>query len=117
MKQVIYRKKESLKNRHRGISIDEFNEDQESRVHIKKSFIYKLERVDKVKKATEKPHIYIIKKYDSKMRVEHFSFRVKGHFYMTRDRHFLKVNFCHILKIDISWKNKVFSPKKSGTLT
>jgi len=117
MRDILYKKRESLKYRRKVISIIEHSEDTQCRTAVRKSFIYIVTRVDAVTEAVEKPEVYIRKTINSKQAEEKFWFRVKGCFYLTRDRFILKVDFCHTLHIDIVWKSKVFSPKKSVTLT
>jgi hypothetical protein len=117
MKEILYKKRQSLKYRRKIIAIDEHNEDNDCRTHVRKSFAYIVTMANPAEGALSAPEIHIKKNFDSKAQTEKFSFRVKGAFYMEKDRYVLKVNFCHTLKIDIYWKNKVFSPKKSATLT
>ena len=117
MRDVLYKKKESLKYRRKMISIIEHSEDDQCKTAVRKNFVYIVTRVDGVEKSIEKPQVFIRKELNKKTQEEKFSFRVKGSFYMTRDRFIFKVDFCHTLRIDIVWKNKIFSPKKSVTLT
>ncbi len=117
MRDILYKKKESLKHRRKMVSIIEHAEDDQCRTSVHKSFVYLVNRADCIEKGIEKPEIFIRKVFDTKLQEERFSFRVKGCFYMTRDRFIYRVDFCHTLRIDIVWKNKVFSPKKSVTLT
>lgn len=117
MKDILYKKRESLKHRRKMISIIEHTEDEKCRSAVHKSFVYIVTRADSVENTVAKPEIYIRKAFDTKLQEEKFSFRVKGCFYMARDRFIFKVDFCHTLRIDIVWKHKVFSPKKSVTLT
>ena len=95
----------------------EFCEDQDCRTHVRKSFVYIVTGAHQGESPIENPQIYVKKFFDTKLQHEKFSFRVKGAFYMTKDRVIYRVDFCHTLKIDIHWKNKIFSPKKSVTLT
>lgn len=117
MKEILYRKRQSLKYRRKLIAIQEHNEDKDCTTHIRKSFAYLVAMASPSDGALTEPQIFIKKYRDSKGQVENFSFRVRGAFYMERDRYMLKVDFCHTLKINIHWKNKVFSPNKSVTLT
>lgn len=117
MREILYKKRQSVKYRRKVIAIDESNQDKDCRTHIRKSFAYIVALANPADKALQEPEIYIKKSFNTKRQIEQFSFRVKGAFYMEKDRYVLKVNFCHTLKIDINWKNKVFSPKKSATLT
>jgi len=117
MREIAYRKKQSLKNRRKVISITENSEDNECKTMVRKSFVYILTEVKHVEDDLGKPEIFIRKSFNSKLKKEKFNFRVKGGFYMTQDRDVFKVDFCHTLNIHIDWKGKVFSPKKSATLT
>ena len=117
MKKVLYKKRQSLKHRRKVIAMHEFCEDQDCRTHVRKSFVYIVTSAHHGESPVESPQVYVRKFYDTKLHHEKFSFRVKGAFYMTKDRAIFRVDFCHTLKIDIHWKNKIFSPKKSVTLT
>ncbi len=117
MRQILYKKKHSVRHRSKMISISEQNEDSECRTRVRKSFVYIVTRVDEIAKSIADPEIFIKKSFDSKLLSERFSFRVRGAFFMTQDRYLFKVEFCHTLKINIIWFNKSFSPKKSVTLT
>ena len=117
MRTIEYKKRHSLKHRRKVISINENNEDKDCKTRVHKSFVYFVAPADEVREILPAPQIYIRKRFNSKTREENFAFKVKGAFYMTRDRGVLKVNFCHALRISIVWKNKIFSPKKSETLT
>ena len=117
MREIAYRKKQSLKNRCKVISITENSEDNECKTMVRKSFVYILTEVKCINESLGKPEIFIRKSFDTRLRDEKFNFRVKGGFYMTQERDIFKVDFCHTLNIHIKWKGKIFSPKKSATLT
>ncbi len=110
MRDILYKKKQSLKNHRKTISINEHSEDKECKTHVRKSFVYIVTDVQGIKESVSQPEIYITKSFDAKLYKEIFSFRVKGAFFMTQERGIFKVNFCHALKINIAWKNKIFSP-------
>ena len=117
MREISYRKKQSLEHRRKMIAIHEFSEDKDCTTNVCKNFIYKLTAGGTVKDSDEKPEIFIRKEFDTSRREEKFSFRVKGAFFMARNRDIFRVDFCHTLKITIIWRQKAFSPKKSETLT
>ena len=117
MRKILYKKRQSLKNRRKIICISELADDKECTTHVRKSFVYIVTRVESTTAVLQQPQIFIKKGLDTRLQQEKFSFRVKGAFYMTRDRHVFRVDFCHLLRIDIAWKSKIFSPKKSVTLT
>ncbi len=117
MRQIEYRKRHSLKYRRKLISIRELAEDKECCTKVQKSFIYKIKNLGYSTVVDSCPQIFVRKHIDNKNQVEHFHFKVKGSFSLKQGRYAYMVEFCHILKINIYWKDKIFSPKKSGTLT
>ncbi len=117
MRTIEYKKRHSLKHRRKVISMNENIEDKDCKTRVHKSFVYLVAPAAEVREALPAPQIYIRKRFNSKTKEENFAFKVKGAFYMTRDRGVLKVDFCHALRISIVWKNKIFSPNKSETLT
>ena len=117
MREISYRKKQSLKYRRKAIGIKEANRERDCVTRVRKNFVYILTPVRHAQPATEKPQIFVRKSFDSVKRQEKFSFRVKGVFFMARDRNIFRVDFCHTLKIGIVWNKDAFSPKKSATLT
>ena len=117
MRNIIYKKKQSLEHRRKLISICENTEDKECKTYVRKSFIYIVSKAEAVEEHPKPPEIFIKKRFDTQSLTERFSFRVKGSFYLNQERNLLKVNFCHTLRINIIWKSKIFSPKKSVTLT
>ena len=106
----------SILNRSKAISVSESSEDKECRTYVRKNFVYIVSPDVEPQQEISQPDIYIKKSYDTNTKEERFSFRVKGAFFITRDRLFYKVSFCHSLNINIVWKTKIFSPK-SVTLT
>jgi len=96
--------------------ISQKTEDKESISTVEKGFDYYVETTPSLEPILDVPQIYIIKTIDTKAKKEHFNFQVKGSFYLNNNRLLVKVNFHHILDIDIAWK-KTFSPKKSEILT
>ena len=117
MRTIEYKKRHSLKHRRKVISINERNEDKDCKTHVHKSFVYLVKQVVGMVEPLQDPQIFIRKQFNSKAQEENFAFKVKGAFYMNRDRGVFKVDFCHALRIGIVWKDKIFSPKKSATLT
>ena len=117
MRKIEYRKRHCLKHRRKLISILELAEDKECRTKVQKSFIYKIRNSGYTNDVDSCPQIFVRKHIDNKRQIEYFHFKVKGSFSLKQGRHSYVVEFCHILKINIYWKAKIFSPKKSGTLT
>lgn len=116
MKKVEFKKRNNPKKGIKRLSIIQKTNDRECSTTVQKSFLYHVVKAEKEEANVEAPEIYIRKTFDTKKGIERFDFKVKGHFYMTHNRWFLKVNFHHKLNINIVWK-KNFSPKKSAVLT
>jgi len=110
MREILYKKMTSGKDKRKLMSIIERSEDKECKTYIRKNFIYIVSAADKVEEVPD-PEIFINKCRDSKTQIEKFSFKVKGVFYITKDERIAKVRFCHNLHIDLTWKTKVAFPK------
>ena len=117
MKDILFKKVSDLKKRTKLLSISQHSEDKECKTHVQKSFVYMISPVEETDPQPSHPQVYITKSVNTKTKVEHFCFEVKGSFYLSYNRSLMKVRFHHTLKIDIAWKTKIFSPKKSAVLT
>ena len=117
MKELTYHKTSNPDKGVKALAISSCTDNGDSLTEVKKSFSYHVYRVDQAVQKNEAPQIYITKSFDTKTQTEKFNFQVKGSFVMTQNRFYLKVDFQHTLDIQILWKNKDFSPKKSAVLT
>ncbi len=117
MKTIEYKKRYSPKRHLKIISINENNENKDCRTRVHKSFVYLVSEGSQGISSEDDSQIYIRKDFDSKKNEEKCWFKIKGAFYIKRGRDTFKINFCHVLRISIFWKYKVFSPQKSATLT
>ena len=117
MKKVLVKGKKDLAQGTKSMTIIQRTEDDECRTCVRKSFDYHVSRTSKLEPVNKAPQIYIEKTIDSNKATEGFNFHVKGSFYMTHQRVILKVDYHHVLNIQIRWKTKNFSPKKSEILT
>lgn len=108
-----YNKAKGIKH----LTITQASEDANSSTHVDKSFIYQAVVVDSASENVQAPQIHVKKFIDTKQQIEKFTFEVKGSFLVTHDRKYVKIKFHHRLHIEIRWKNKIFSPKKSAVLT
>ena len=118
MKRVLFRKRINLKKRVKTFSIYSKTEDQECKTQVRKGFSYAVDWAKEDRPPEPKaPLIFIKKSFNTKKRVETFSFHVKGYFYVNYNRELMRVRFSHTLDIEIQWKAKYFSPKKSVSLT
>ena len=117
MKEVLFRRILKPARHIKSLAMASVSEDKDSKTKIRKSFVYHVTHVDEVEKDAPAPQIHITKIFDSKNKIEKFHLVVKGSFFMTHNRFLVKVRFRHTLRIQIFWKTKDFSPKKSVALT
>jgi hypothetical protein len=116
MKQLLHTSRTAFHNHVKIIKIVEKAEDTECLTHVRKTFVYVISgAVDEAEKLPE-PQIKIRKSFNTKTREEKFSFRIKGGIYVNHNRRLLRVDYSHTLRINLKWKTKVFSPKKSVTM-
>ena len=116
MKEILHKKRDTLHQRGKIVSIVENSEDLECVTSVRKNFIYVVGQPVDIAQDLPAPQIKIKKSFDTKTRDEKFAFRIKGALYANRDRRLYKVMYCHSLKILLHWKSKVYSPKKSVTV-
>ena len=117
VKNILFEKRINLEKRVKSFSIHSKTEDKQCKTRIAKSFTYAVDRAREAKPTSKPPLIFIHKSFDTKERTEGFSFHVKGYFFVKHNRQLMKVRFNHTLDIEIQWKIKDFSPKKSASLT
>ncbi len=112
MKDVLHKTKEILKGRGKRIVIHEHSQDKECVSDIRKNFLYLAHEVDQ-QEDPGAPEVHVRKSYDSLNRNEKFTMRVKGFFYVNRNRRLVKVGYYHTLRILLHWKSALVSPSKS----
>ena len=117
MKNIIFRKSLDPETRTKSLSVQQNTEDKDCKTQVRKSFKYKVTDAQPGQAEATEPQIYIRKKFDTKKQIELFHFQVKGDFCVTHQRMSYSVQFEHSLEIEIHWKSKAFSPKKSVVLT
>lgn len=116
MKTILFDKSTDNKKNFKRICLSQTVEEAEYISTVKKSFAYTVSLSDDLSSDVPKPDVFITKEFDALRKREYFCFRVKGYFYTVYKRVVIKVQFEHILRIEILWK-KNFSPKKSVVLT
>lgn len=117
MNEMLLKKKLNTEKRIKSFTINKVSEDKDSKTHVKKSFVYLVSHAKELESKSEAPQIHITKSIDNKKKIENMIFQVKGQFFMPYNRQLVSVKFRHTLNIEIYWKNKIFSPKKSAVLT
>ncbi len=102
MKEIAFKNLTSTEKKRKIISLTEKVERDGCIVSSQKTLVYIVSpQFEKVREISQ-PEYHIGKSYDSKTKEERFSLRVKGTSYVSQESSFLKVDFCHSLKIDIT---------------
>lgn len=117
VKKILINRVSDQRKRAKFLSIGQQTQDKESVTSVQKKFVYMVFPIQEAPTSLNPPQIYIRKEFDYKNKVEKFSFKVKGYFFITHQQQLFKVRFRHSLNIEIAWKSKIFSPKKSVVLT
>jgi hypothetical protein len=115
MRDVLHKTTGILQGRGKVITLREHAEEKECVTDVRKNFIYVATEAQSEEKQSI-PQVHIKKSFDSVHRNEKFSFRVKGFFYVNHSRRLMKVAYCHTLRINLHWKIKSSSPKKTVTM-
>lgn len=116
MKELTLKRYCNPKRNTKSITITQKSQDKDSFTLVKKSFLYFVTETSRINPEVNPPQVHIRKFFDTKRGVESFRLQVRGCFYVNHNRMLLKVHFRHTLNIQILWKAKVFSPKKSVIL-
>ena len=117
MKEVYLKRNCDAQQGTKRLAILQKNEEKDCKTKVYKSFRYHISKAEALDHSLLTPEIFITKNFDTKRGIERFTFTVHGAFYLDYKQELLKVDFLHTLKIEIRWKSKVFSPKKSEILT
>jgi len=115
MRDILHKTTAVLHGRGKVISMREHADEKECVTDVRKNFIYVATEAQ-VEEKESIPRVHIAKSFDSITGDEKFSFRVKGFFYVNHSRRLTKVDYSHTLKINLHWKTKSTSPKKSVTM-
>ena len=115
MRDILHKTTAILKGRGKVISLREHAEEKECVTDVRKNFIYLASEAQHEEEPSI-PQVHIKKFFDSVSNDEKFSFRVKGFFYVNHSRRLMKVDYCHTLRINLHWKVKATSPKKTVTM-
>ena len=115
MRDILHKTTEILQGRGKVINLREHSESKECITDVRKNFIYVATEAMS-EDAQVIPQVHIKKSFDSVTQDEKFSFRVKGFFYVNHSRRLMKVDYSHTLRINLHWKVKSSSPKKTVTM-
>ena len=106
MRDIFHKTTGILQGRGKVLTLREHAEEEECVTDVRKNFIYVAAQALS-QEGQSIPQVHIAKSFDSVHGDEKFSFRVKGFFYVNRNRQLVKVGFRHTLRINLHWKVKV----------
>ncbi len=115
MRDILHKTTSILQGRGKLITLREHAEEKECVTDVRKNFIYLASPADHEGEQST-PKVSIKKSFDSANRDEKFCFKVKGYFFVNHGRRVMKVDYAHTLRINLHWKVKTASPKKSVTM-
>ena len=115
MRDILHKTRGVLQGRGKVITLREHAEEKECVTDVRKNFIYVSSEAQSEEEQSI-PQVHVKKSFDSVSHDEKFAFRVKGFFYVNHSRRLMKVDYCHTLRINLHWKTKSSSPKKTVTL-
>ena len=115
MRDIFHKTTGILQGRGKVITLREHSEEKECVTDVRKNFIYVMTEAQSQEEQSE-PQVHIRKFFDGISHDERFSFRVKGFFYVNHNRRLMKVAYSHALRINLHWKSKISSPKKTVTM-
>ncbi len=115
MRDILHKTTAVLQGRGKVITLREHTDEKECTTDVRKNFIYVATEAPSEEKQSI-PRVHIAKSFDSVRRDEKFSFRVKGFFYVNHSRRLMRVDYCHTLRINLHWKIKTSTPKKTVTM-
>ena len=115
MRDILHKTAAVLQGRGKVITLREHADENECVTDVRKNFIYVAVEAQGQEEQSI-PQVHIAKSFDSVRGDEKFSFRVKGFFYVNHSRRLMKVAYCHTLRINLHWKIKATTPKKTVTM-
>jgi hypothetical protein len=115
MRDIFHKTTGILQGRGKVITLREHSEEKECVTDVRKNFIYVAVEAQGQEEQSI-PQVHIAKAFDGVRGDEKFSFRVKGFFYVNHSRRLVKVAYCHTLRINLHWKIKATTPKKTVTM-
>jgi hypothetical protein len=115
MRDIFHKTKAVLQGRGKVITLREHTDDKQCITDVRKNFVY-VASAAQDEEAQPAPQVHIAKSFDSISRDEKFSFQVKGFFYVNHGRRLMKVAYRHTLRINLHWKTKTSTPKKTVTM-
>lgn len=101
MREIAFKNLTSTAKRRKVISLVEKTEKEGYLISSQKSIVYIVTAATSQMRELYQPEYHICKSYDSKEKIEKFSLRVKGTSYIIQEGSFLRVDFCHSLRIEI----------------
>ena len=101
MKDLFFKNITSEDRRQRKLISTELMEQQGIRSCIHRHLVCRIVDIGSPQEALPAPTLYVVKKQDTKLRIECFYCRIKGQMYLAADQKIYLISFIHSLKIEL----------------
>lgn len=102
MRNLLFKNITSGDKKQRILSSSEFMEQKGIRSCVHRHLVCRIDSATQSSETLPKPTLYVVRKQDTRCRMEHFYCRIKGQMYLaTKEKVFL-VSFIHSLRIELA---------------
>lgn len=102
MRDLLFKNLTSQDKKRRKISVVEVTQDQKTKTEIKRHFICLISEVKEKDFTRPVPYLYVLRKHNTKEKIENFFCRLKGSLYAVSNDRLYLIIFCHSLKINLT---------------
>jgi hypothetical protein len=109
MRNLLFRNVTSGDKRRKILASSEFIEQKGVRSCVHRHLVCRIEEMPKTRDFLPRPTLYVVRRQDTMLRLEHFYCRIKGQMYLANNNHVFLVSFIHSLRIELSAIQKIYS--------
>lgn len=107
MRNLLYKNVTSDDKRQRILASSEFIEQKGIRSCIHRHLVCRIEEISKAQDSLSRPTLYVVRRQDTKVRLEHFYCRIKGQMFLAAKEKMFLVSFIHSLRIELAAIQKI----------
>lgn len=109
MRNLLFRNVTSDDKRRRILASSEFIEQKGVRSCVHRHLVCRIEEMSKAQDFLPRPTLSVVRKQDTRFKLEHFYCRIKGQMYLANNNQVFLVSFIHSLRIELSAIQKIYS--------
>ena len=102
MRNLLFKNITSDDRKQRILSSSEFMEQKGVRSCVHRHLVCRISSIAQSSDILPKPTLYVVRKQDTRCRVEHFYCRIKGQMYLSTSEKVFLVSFIHSLRIELA---------------